>query len=253
MKATEKVKAIAKHFQRLLAILGALALLAVVTVFFFILGIGHWLVKEDPLRKADAIAVLSGNFPVRAMEAAKLYHEGFAKEIWLTHPGTRSDSLKEFGVRYPSEDDCNYQVLRKQGVPAKSIHILETSVLNTADELDVISAAMQDTGNQSVIVVTDKPHTRRVHTLWKEYDADRGNAIVHGVRDGSYNPSRWWKTPGGTTQVLHEVLGMINASAGLPVQTGIRIQRSMAQNSSPDSKPQDEPQPLKVQQPVDSD
>jgi hypothetical protein len=46
---------------------------------------------------------------------------------------------------------------------------------------------------------------------------------------------------------------MINASAGLPVQTGIRIQRSMAQNSSPDSKPQDEPQPLKVQQPVDSD
>ena len=119
MKATEKVKAIAKHFQRLLAILGALALLAVVTLFFFILGIGHWLVKEDPLQKADAIAVLSGNFPVRAMEAAKLYHEGFAKEIWLTHPGTRSDSLKEFGVRYPSEDDCNYQVLRKAGSSGK--------------------------------------------------------------------------------------------------------------------------------------
>ena len=105
------------------------------------------------------------------MEAAKLYHEGYAKEIWLTHPGTRSDPMKQFGVRYPSEDDCNYQVLRKQGVPAKSIHVLETSIKNTADELDVISAALQDTGSQSVIVVTDKPHTRRVHTLWKEFDA----------------------------------------------------------------------------------
>jgi hypothetical protein len=122
--------------------------------------------------------------------------------------------------------------------------------LNTADELDVISVALQDTGSQSVIVVTDKPHTRRVHTLWKEFDADRGNAIVRGVSDGSYNPSRWWKAPGGTTQVLHGVLGMINASAGLPVQSGIRIQRSVAENSPHDS--QDEPT-HKIQQPVDSD
>jgi len=250
MKAMGKVRIIAKHFQRLLTILGALALLTVITVFFFFLGIGHWLVKEDPLQKADAIAVLSGNFPTRALEAAKLYHQGYAKEIWLTHPGTRSDPMKQFGVRYPSEDDCNYQVLRKQGVPEKSIHILETSIRNTADELDVISAALQDTGSQSVIVVTDKPHTRRVHTLWREFDADRGNAIVHGVSDGSYNPSRWWKTAGGTTQVLHEVLGMINASAGLPLQTGIRLQRSVAENNSHD--PQDA-QLLKSREPVDSD
>jgi uncharacterized SAM-binding protein YcdF (DUF218 family) len=99
------------------------------------------------------------------MQAAKIYHEGYAKEIWLTHPGARSDPLKQFGVHYPSEDDCNYQVLRKQAIPAKAIHILESSILNTADGLDVISAALQDTGSQSVIVVTDKPHTRRVHPL----------------------------------------------------------------------------------------
>jgi uncharacterized SAM-binding protein YcdF (DUF218 family) len=169
------------------------------------------------------------------MEAAKLYHQGFAKEIWLTHPGALSDCLKQFGVQYPSKADCNYQVLRKQGVPAKAIHILESSILNTADELHVISAALQDTGSQSVIVVTDKPHTRRVYTLWKEFDAGRGNAIVHGVSDGSYNPSRWWKTPGGTTQVMHEVLGMINAWAGLLVQTGMRLLRSVSENNAQDS------------------
>jgi len=251
MKPAGKARVIAKHFQRLPGNPWRLALLAVVTVFFFFLGIGHWLVKEDPLQKADAIAVLSGNFPARAMEAAKLYHEGYAKEIWLTHPGALSDPLRRFGVRYPSEDDCNYQVLRKQGIPAKAIHILESSILNTADELDVISAALQDTGSQSVIVVTDKPHTRRVYTLWKEFDAGRGNAIVHGVSN-DYNPSRWWKSPGGTTQVLHEVLGMINASAGLPLKTGIRLQRSVAENNSHNSQEQ-QPQPLKVQQPVDSD
>jgi hypothetical protein len=50
---------------------------------------------------------------------------------------------------------------------------------------------------------------------------------------------------------MHEVLGMINASAGLPVQTGMRLLRSVAENNAQDSF-QDE-QPLKTQQPVDSD
>ncbi len=225
---SSKVKNIAKHFKRILAILGAFSFLAVITAFFFFLGVGQWLVKEDPLQKADAIAVLSGNLPVRALEAAALYHEGYAKEIWVTRPGARSDAMKEFGVRYPSEADCNFQVLRRQGIPAKAIHILESPVQNTADELDVISGALQETGGQSVIVVTDKPHTRRVYTLWRQFDADRGKAIVRGVSDASYDPSRWWKTAGGTQQVMHEILGLMNTAAGLPVQSGIRSQRSAA-------------------------
>ena len=90
-----------------------------------------------------------------------------------------------------------------------------------------------------------------MYTLWKEFDAGRGNATVHGVSN-DYNPSRWWKTSGGTTQVLHEVVGMLNASAGLPVQTGMRLRRSVAENNSHHSQEQ-QPQPLMIQQPVDSD
>jgi uncharacterized SAM-binding protein YcdF (DUF218 family) len=227
-----RAKTIAKHFQRILAFFGGLTLLALSTVFFFFLGVGHWLVKEDPLQKADAIAVLSGNIPVRALEAAALYHEGYAAEIWLTHPGARADALSEFGLRYPSEDDFNYRVLRRQGIPAKAIHILESPIQNTADELDVISSAIQSVGAQSVIVVTDKPHTRRVHTLWEEFDASRGKAIVRGVSGDTYDPSRWWKTANGTRQVMHEVFGLINAWAGLPVQSDIQVQRSVAAISS---------------------
>ena len=67
----------------------ALALVAAVgcglilgMVVFF--GVGRWLVVEDSLGKARAIAVLSGGMPLRAMEAAKLYREGYAPAIWLT-------------------------------------------------------------------------------------------------------------------------------------------------------------------------
>ncbi|MGB2637251.1 MAG: hypothetical protein WAM58_25200 [Candidatus Acidiferrum sp.] len=66
-----------------------------------------------------AIAVLSGNTPLRALEAARLYHDGYAKEIWLNHPGATVDALKVLGIEYPSEDDVNTRVLRGHGVPAK--------------------------------------------------------------------------------------------------------------------------------------
>ena len=65
-------------------------------------GVGKWLVREDPLQPATAIVVLSGNIPTRALEAAALYHEGYAKEIWLTHPDVHADALKELGITYPS-------------------------------------------------------------------------------------------------------------------------------------------------------
>ena len=65
------------------------------------LGAGKWLVREDPLEQAAAIAVLSGNIPTRALEAARLYHDGYAKEIWLTHTRTHAGGLKVLGIHYP--------------------------------------------------------------------------------------------------------------------------------------------------------
>ncbi len=85
-------------------------------VFF---GIGKWLVRQDPLQQSKAIAVLSGGVPTRALEAAALYHEGFAKEIWLTHPDIHGNALKQLGIKVPSEDDLDIRILRRAGVPRK--------------------------------------------------------------------------------------------------------------------------------------
>jgi uncharacterized SAM-binding protein YcdF (DUF218 family) len=215
---------------RVFAALSALALLASFSGFVLMLGVGHWLVKQDSLQKANAIAVLSGNFPARAMEAADLYRNGYASEIWLTHPGPQSGVLADMGIHYPSEADFNFQVLRHQGVPAKAIHILDRPIVNTADELDVISSTLQQKGADSVIVVTDKAHTRRVRTLWTRYDASRGKAIVHGVAGDEFDPSAWWKNTESTHQVFHELLGMINVWAGLPMRTVFPARGAFAAN-----------------------
>jgi len=77
--------AVSPSRSRALHILGGVGggLVLAVLIFF---GVGRWLVVEDPLAKAKAIVLLSGGMPLRAIEAAKLYREGYAPEVWLTHP-----------------------------------------------------------------------------------------------------------------------------------------------------------------------
>ena len=233
---------------RIFAVLGALALLALSAALVFVLGVGHWLVKEDSLQKANAIAVLSGNFPARALEAASLYRNGYAGEIWLTHPAAQTEGLAEMGIHYPGEADFNYKLLRRQGVPAKAIHILDSPIVNTSDELDVIGSALQQRKNASVIVVTNKAHTRRVHELWDRYDSARGLAIVHGIATDDFDPSAWWRRAEDTQQVIHELLGMINVWAGLPMKSVLHSREAIARNElqpppdlvpvvSPEAKP----------------
>jgi uncharacterized SAM-binding protein YcdF (DUF218 family) len=211
-------KGTAQRLRFLFWLLGITFLLAATSSLVILFGIGKWLVREDPLQPATAIAVLSGNIPARALEAAELYHRGYAKEIWLTHPGAHADALRALGISYPSEDDFNIRVLRRRGVPAKAIHVLDSPIENTDEELDAISTALKSKGGQKVIIVTNKAHTRRVHLLWTKYFAPRGTAIVHGVSDDAFEAGQWWRTPNDLTQVVHEVLGIMNAWADLPVR-----------------------------------
>ena len=217
------------HLLRIFAILGAIALFTLSAGLAFMLGVGHWLVKEDALQKASAIAVLSGNFPSRALEAASLYRKGYAGEIWLTRPGEQSQELVELGIHYPSEADFNYQVLRRQGVPARAIHVLDSPIINTQDELEVIGTTLRQKNIAAVIVVTNKAHTRRVHELWNRLDSSSGRIIVHAISNDDFQPSAWWTRTGDTHQVIHEVFGMINLWAGLPMQSSLRSREAVAQ------------------------
>jgi uncharacterized SAM-binding protein YcdF (DUF218 family) len=198
----------------LLAVCLGVILLAVVCFF----GVGRWLVVEDPLVKARAIAVLSGSIPLRAMEAAKLYRVGFAPEIWLTHSAEPGETLAEMGIPFSGEDYYNMRVLIHEGVPPGAIRLLEPPIVNTADEMNVIAAVLAGEKERSVIIVTTKAHTRRVRLLWRSVAAGRGIAIVRAASGDSFNPRRWWRNTGDALDVVREVLGLANAWAGQPLR-----------------------------------
>jgi uncharacterized SAM-binding protein YcdF (DUF218 family) len=184
-------------------------------VMFF--GVGRWLVVEDSLGKARAIAVLSGSMPLRAMEAAKLYREGYAPEIWLTHSAEPAATLGEMRIPFAAEDYYSARVLIHEGVPAGAIRVLDPPIVNTADELNAIAAALAKEKDGTAIIVTTKAHTRRVRMLWQRLGSERGAAIVRAAAEDPFDPRHWWRTTSDALDVVREVLGLMNAWAGLPL------------------------------------
>jgi uncharacterized SAM-binding protein YcdF (DUF218 family) len=198
---------------RILFVIGGGLLL--VLVFFF--GAGRWLVVEDPLVKARAILVLSGAMPLRAIEAAKLYRQGYAPEIWLTHSAEPGETLQEMGIPFSGEDAYNKLVLIHDGVPPEVIHILEPSIVNTADEIKVAAAALARVDGTDLIIVTTKAHTRRTRLLWRKLRRGHGRAIVRAAAGDPFDPLHWWHNTSDALEVVREILGLLNAWAGLPL------------------------------------
>jgi uncharacterized SAM-binding protein YcdF (DUF218 family) len=199
-------------------ILAIVVLLAIAAVAVSFLSVGRWLVVEDPLEKASAIVVLSGRVPMRALEAARLYQLGWAPQVWLTHPNEPTASLAALDIDDPGEDALSARVLQHGVVPPADIHTLVPAIANTADEIRAIAAEAEKQNTPTVIIITTKAHTRRVHALWKKYGNAHTRIIVRTPADDPFDPVRWWHSTTDVLDVVREVLGMFNVWVGLPLR-----------------------------------
>ena len=182
------------------------------------LNLGRWLDKEDPPQKAAAIAVLSGRMPSRALEAARLYNQGYAPQVWLSYSVEPGATLEKLSVPYAGEEFYDRLLLLHEGVPDSAIHILAPPIVNTADEMRTFGQALRKENLHRIIIVTSKAHARRASVLWKHLAVKDGEAIVRGASGDGYDPAHWWRSTGDALDVVREILGLLNAWAGLPLQ-----------------------------------
>ena len=196
----------------ILSIVGSLLLLLLLAF----LNLGRWLDREDPPQKAAAIAVLSGRMPSRALEAARLYKQGYAPQIWLSYSIEPGATLEKFSVPYAGEEFYDRLLLLHQGVPDSAIHILAPPIVNTADEMRAFGQALHKENLHRIILVTSKVHTRRAGVLWKRLSAQDGEAIIRGTTDDDV--AHWWRNTSDALDVVRELLGLLNAWAGLPLK-----------------------------------
>jgi uncharacterized SAM-binding protein YcdF (DUF218 family) len=181
-------------------------------------GVGRWMVREDPLAKADEIVVLSGTMPARAEEAGRIFQMGYAPQVWVSTPDSPREELAAMGIPFSGEEDYSRAVLIHEGVPAADVNIFPQPIVNTENEIEEISAQMRRDRKTSAIVVTSPQHTRRVRLLWSKLAGRDLRLIVREAPQDPFDANHWWRNTRDTFSVVRELLGIVNAWLGLPVR-----------------------------------
>jgi uncharacterized SAM-binding protein YcdF (DUF218 family) len=182
---------------------------------------GSWLVVDDPLQHARAVAVLGGQVPFRAVEAARVYQQGWTREVWVTQGVAHEDqiALSMMGIERPTDADYSVLVIVRLGVPRDAVRLLPARANDTADEMRLVADQLRRTGGERVILMTSKYHARRVRALWRMLVGARPEAVVRYAPDDPFDPDRWWRTTSDAVAVSREWLGLLNAWIGFPIRS----------------------------------
>ena len=183
--------------------------------------IGTTLIVHDPPQPARSIVVLGGQVPFRAMEAAAIYRQRWAREVWLTEGGQFDEdvALAKLGIDRAAEYTYSRRVLERLGVPPPAIRVLPGNNQNTADEVRTIDRELKASGGRRVIIITSKYHTRRVRALWHVLARRDAQAIVRYSPDDPFDAAHWWRNSADADRVTHEWFGLLNAWAGFPLKS----------------------------------
>lgn len=205
-----------KHWLRRLLIPAIILALMAGMAFWAARRVGTWLVVSDPLQPARAIVVLSGLTPYRAMEAAAIFHQGYAPEVWLfkDDPRGAAEAFARLGIRHIAEEEYDEQVLERLGVPKTAIRVMETSTTNTRNEFMLLLEELKRGGGERIILVTSPVHTRRSKAIWHILSGDHPQAILRADTFEPSDPQHWWRSTQDIQDVEHELLGLIDAHLG---------------------------------------
>lgn len=192
----------------------ALVLLAVITGLgtFAVLNVVDWLKGEDKPVPAKAIMILSGP-PSRALYAADLYKQGYAKEIYITRPEREPyfQLTDDLGVYFPRTEKMQKDVLLKKGVTEKAIHIVGNDCKSTVDEAE-IAAGIFKGDNCNILVVSSPYHVRRAQMIFKA-KMKHCRYVILGTPYESF-ATKWWTDQDSARNVLLEVAKIIHYKLG---------------------------------------
>ena len=116
-----------------------------------------WIV-QDPLRTADAIAVLGGGENLRPFVAADLYQRGLADKILVAN--VKPSPIEVQGI-VPARPNLLRDILLKLDVHADAIVGFGINVSSTYEEALALAAWAREAGAHTIIVPTELFSTRR--------------------------------------------------------------------------------------------
>ena len=181
-------------------------------------NVGRFFTSEDPLQKADAIAVLAGTRMDRPLEAADLYQQGLAPRVVLTRglPEQSFATLASKGITLPADAETARAVLQMLGVPHDALIVPDRVHDNTAQEGQTLRQLAMANGWHRLIIVTSRYHLRRARfAVRRELRGTGIEVMMHGSRYDDTNPERWWTSRADWRWVLTEGPKLVAYELGL--------------------------------------
>lgn len=201
------------------AVLAGILLAVLVVTLWGLAQVGHFLVVADPPAASDAIAMLDGGPPMREIEAAALYHRGFAPRILVSNARSPFSDVTRRLMQTGLPQDGSVDILRHLHVPEAAIVRLDRQVENTHQELAVDFEYAKSHGFRRLIIVTSPYHTRRVRVIWNARYQAVVPALVEPAAWERYDADRWWRSRRNLEFTLHELVGIAHFWIGSPIPT----------------------------------
>jgi uncharacterized SAM-binding protein YcdF (DUF218 family) len=195
--------------------LAAFLLLAFVLVLLYVFRAplltwaGSWVMREDPVKPADAVVLLAAAFPRGVLEAADLYHAKKAPRILFTEERLPDglEELRRRGAKVEELAAIQSRVLKELKVSPAAIVVLKPRTEGTLQEAKVVARYLKCHGEiRSLILVARRPQTGRAKRTFERVLGKRIKVAVTASKYDEIRPDNWWKDTWYLREVSEEFL-----------------------------------------------
>jgi microcompartment protein CcmK/EutM len=168
-------------------------------------GLGWALVIDEPVEAADIVVVAIDAVGAGLLDAADLVHSGFATRVAVF--ADPPDSVDQEFIRrgLPYEDTAARAARQLQSLGVTAIEQIPR-VTGTEAEGQVLPDWCDQHRFRSVVVVTSRDHSRRVHrVLHRSMKGHHTRVMVRSTPYSTFDPDRWWETRGGIRTEFFEL------------------------------------------------
>lgn len=167
-------------------------LIAVIFHRLWLPSLYHYLDVSQPPRSSDIIITLGGGNHCREQYAVELYNQGYAPFVLVS--GNRRTMANSIKLLENSEIPLNAMLINDQAT-------------STYDEAQQVLAMVIENNAQSVLIVTNRYHTRRAMATYKYVFGSTPIRLNIAAPDDGISDIKWWQSS-QCSQIVLEFIKM---------------------------------------------